>query len=336
MNMEPSVTTVRAEQYALANTYHKPKILIVIPHYNYAEFIGEALLSVQQQSYGHFSCILVDDGSHPEEAERAHQNVVSLADPRFTFLRMPDNKGQVHAISAAIVQTDAPFTAVLDPDDRYAPNFLERMLKLHLHPKIYCPSVSCDQFLMPIGKGITTGTQFKNGLQRMGTDQEAEEDTTFSRYGFHVFLPPPENRWLWATTSSFLFRTDALNLLRPNKPLPYKGQGDAWYANGAHMLGGTILLREPLVYRGLHGHNDFISNRIFSMWQVHEREGAVAMSDEVKIDVVQAFIQNGGLKLFSLDSFSEVITAHFRGEHMQKLLAAVPQLQTLISKTAAI
>ena len=49
-----------------------------------------------------------------------------------------------------------------------------------------------------------------------------------------------------------MFRRAALNLMRPYRPLGYKIQADAYLAQGAHLLGGTLFLTKPLIYRGIH------------------------------------------------------------------------------------
>ena len=41
-----------------------PFISIVVPCYNQAEYLSEALQSVLDQSYTNWECIIVNDGSH--------------------------------------------------------------------------------------------------------------------------------------------------------------------------------------------------------------------------------------------------------------------------------
>ena len=97
------------------------------------------------------------------------------------------------------------------------------------------------------------------------------------------------------------------------------------------MLGGSLILHEPLVYRGLHDRNDFITRHIMSMWQRQERDGAVRMSDLAKIDVVEAFFANDGLKYFDPLNIREVLLAQFKDVELDKLRAAVPAARELLS-----
>ncbi|WP_421693902.1 glycosyltransferase family 2 protein [Aestuariivirga sp.] len=308
-----------------------PRVTIVIPHYNYSEFVGDALQSVKQQSYQNIACVVVDDCSSPDHWAALQREFAQVADERFTLIQAPENKGMVHAIYRGISERPSSFVCVLDPDDRYDPQFIRKMLDVHLNRVIFCPLASCDQHLFKIGDGIITSTQYTSRLEQLGTSAEEAEHASFARYGFHKFVSPLETGWHWCTTSSMMFRTDALLTFKPIKDFAYKGQGDSYCANGAHMLGGSLILHEALVYRGLHTKNDFITNSIFSMWQRQERQGVVHLSDEVKIDVIEAFFANGGLDHFTPGSIREVLLAQFPEGELDKLMNAVPAAAELIS-----
>ncbi|MEJ1938896.1 glycosyltransferase family A protein, partial [Nostoc sp. NIES-2111] len=208
--------------------YHRPAVTVIVPHHDLSEFLADALLSVQQQSYGNLSCIVVDDASEAQHAARARDAVAALNDRRFRFVEAPVNRGMVHAIYRGIDEAPASFTCVLDPDDRYAPEFLDRMLAVHLNRFAFAALACCDQYLYQIGDGIITATQYTHGPERMGSEWEESEEACHAAYGFHRFLAPTEPGWHWSTTSSMMFRTDALKLIAPVGPLPYKGQGDSW------------------------------------------------------------------------------------------------------------
>ncbi|MFO1131821.1 MAG: glycosyltransferase family A protein [Hyphomicrobiales bacterium] len=316
---------------SLVAAFHRSRITVVVPHHNLSEFLADALISVQQQSHRNFSCILVDDASEKEHASHARNVIEGLDDPRFRFVQAPANRGMVHAIYRGIDEAPAAFTCVLDPDDRYAPEFLERMLAVHLNRVAFAALACCDQYLLQIGDGVITGTERTNGLETFATGADAAEQECFRSCGFHRFVTPLEAGWHWSSTSSMMFRTEALRLIRPGKELAYKGQGDDYCANGAHMLGGSLLLREPLVYRGLHDRNDFISRHVMSMWQRRQRDGAVPMSAIAKIDVVEAFFDNDGLRYFDPLNIREVLLAQFDGDELERLKAAVPAARALLS-----
>jgi glycosyltransferase involved in cell wall biosynthesis len=320
-----------AELDQMVVKYHKPKVSVIIPNFNYSDFLRDALLSVQQQTYDNFECIVVDDHSDKQNFKLAVKLLEEMNDSRFSIIRNEENIGQVHSIYRGLDRCDATFVSILDPDDRYAPLFIERLLALHLSPVIYCPIVCCDQYLLRIGDGIVTGTQSDSGTALFDPEKTKREQACYSQYGFHRFLAPTENGWHWSTTSSMMFRSDALRTFRPSKKLSYVGQGDSYCAQGSHMLGGTILLNEPLVYRGLHQNNDFISNSVYSIFVQQAKPGAQFLADRVKIDVMEAFLANGGLETVDLNDFREVVYAHFPGTYLSDLIANVPIVKELLT-----
>ena len=83
-----------SDSQPVASKFHTPRVGIVITHFNYAAFIGDALLSVQQQTYENFTCIVVDDHSDELEYNALKHSVASLGDDRFKLVRNTENLGQ--------------------------------------------------------------------------------------------------------------------------------------------------------------------------------------------------------------------------------------------------
>src|SRR5215211_4791039 len=67
-----------------------PLVTVVIPCYNQAHFLGEAIESVLSQSYEHFELIVVDDGSTDDTSEVA--TAYSARDRRVRLIRQ-ENRG---------------------------------------------------------------------------------------------------------------------------------------------------------------------------------------------------------------------------------------------------
>jgi cellulose synthase/poly-beta-1,6-N-acetylglucosamine synthase-like glycosyltransferase len=101
-----------------------PAVSVIVPAYRVADLLGETLASLQAQTFEDWEAIVIDDGS-PDDVAAV---VARFADdPRFQLVRT-DNGGLATARNRAIALARAPYVALLDGDDLYAPRYLERML----------------------------------------------------------------------------------------------------------------------------------------------------------------------------------------------------------------
>ena len=102
-----------------------PLFSVVIPVYNRALLLREALRSVLAQTEQDFEIVVVDDGSSDDPESAAKE----LGDPRVVFLRQ-ENKGGGAARNAGIDRARGRLIAFLDSDDRYLPHHLATMRRL--------------------------------------------------------------------------------------------------------------------------------------------------------------------------------------------------------------
>ncbi|HPU52299.1 MAG TPA: glycosyltransferase [Burkholderiaceae bacterium] len=102
-----------------------PRISVVIPSYNHERFIGEALTSVQTQSFQDFEVLVIDDGSSDASAQIAE--AVAATDSRIRVIRQR-NAGSHGAINKGLSLARGEWIAILNSDDRFAPDRLARML----------------------------------------------------------------------------------------------------------------------------------------------------------------------------------------------------------------
>jgi hypothetical protein len=92
-----------------------PRVAVVIPSYNSAQFLAATLGSVSAQTFRAFEVVLVDDGS-TDETETLWRSLPEASDPRFRYVRQ-DNAGVAVARNTGIAATSAPYVAFLDADD---------------------------------------------------------------------------------------------------------------------------------------------------------------------------------------------------------------------------
>lgn len=94
-------------------------VSVIIPAYNYARFLLDALNSALGQNYSPLEIIVVDDGSTDETASV----LGGITDPRLRIIRQP-NAGLSAARNTGIREAKYSFIAFLDADDRWADGFL--------------------------------------------------------------------------------------------------------------------------------------------------------------------------------------------------------------------
>lgn len=94
--------------------------------YNAAAHVAPALESLQRQTIADWELIVVDDGSSDDtQAEIARR---MAGDPRLIFRRLDKNSGPAAARNAGLALARGAWIAILDSDDRFAPDRLEVLL----------------------------------------------------------------------------------------------------------------------------------------------------------------------------------------------------------------
>lgn len=103
-----------------------PKVSVVIPTCNRADFLKAAIESVLKQTFQDFEIIVVDDASRDQTAEV----MAGFQDPRIHYIRHETNKGQGRTRNAGIEQASGEYVALLDDDDEWLPEKLEKQVSL--------------------------------------------------------------------------------------------------------------------------------------------------------------------------------------------------------------
>jgi glycosyltransferase involved in cell wall biosynthesis len=114
-----------------------PKVSVVLPTYDAARFVGEAVESVLLQTFSDFELIVVDDGSTDETREI----VAGYSDPRVRYIYQ-ENRGPAAARNAGIRASRGEYVVFLDADDTWLPRKLACQIPLlRAHPDlglVYC------------------------------------------------------------------------------------------------------------------------------------------------------------------------------------------------------
>lgn len=105
-------------------------VLTIIPSFNRAHFLSEAIASVIAQDYPHKKIIIIDDGS-VDGTESLCRKLMSQHPAEISYIYQ-DNKGCSAARNRGldIVDEDTGFVCFLDSDDRFLPGKFTREVRL--------------------------------------------------------------------------------------------------------------------------------------------------------------------------------------------------------------
>lgn len=128
----------------------QPMVSVVMPAYNAARYIEEAIRSVLSQGWSNLEVVVVNDGSKDGTAAV----VRAIADPRVRVIDQP-NGGVSSARNAGIEEARGEFIAFLDADDALEPGAIEQKMEALLRGDAewaYSDMWTCDAELGRIGE----------------------------------------------------------------------------------------------------------------------------------------------------------------------------------------
>ena len=106
----------------------RPLISVVMPNYNGAAFFDKAIESVLKQTYTNFELIIVDDSSADDSVLVLEK--MAETDARIRLIPLAKNGGVANARNAGIREAKGRYIALIDNDDTWEPDKLERQLRL--------------------------------------------------------------------------------------------------------------------------------------------------------------------------------------------------------------
>jgi glycosyltransferase involved in cell wall biosynthesis len=104
-----------------------PKLTIITPSYNQADFLERTILSVLNQNYPNLEYIIIDGGSTDRSVE-----VIKKYEKYLTYWVSEKDRGQVHAINKALERATGEWISFQNSDDVYFPGTFQRFGKAAL------------------------------------------------------------------------------------------------------------------------------------------------------------------------------------------------------------
>ena len=98
-----------------------PKVSVIIPTHNRAEFLRSAITSVLNQTFQDFEIIVIDDASN----DHTREVIANFNNARIKVIHNQISKGAAGARNIGIVNTNCEYIAFLDDDDEWLPEKLQ-------------------------------------------------------------------------------------------------------------------------------------------------------------------------------------------------------------------
>ncbi len=151
------------EVCGLDDSTDTPTVSILMPCYNVADTIDEAIESLLAQTFQEHEIIAVDDGSEDSTGDQLAEWMVR--DSRLRIISRP-HEGIIPALNAGLAACRAPLIARMDADDRAHPERLTRQVAyLEAHPEVALVGCLVEGFPADkVGEGYRLYIEWLNSL----------------------------------------------------------------------------------------------------------------------------------------------------------------------------
>lgn len=127
----------------------RPFISVLMPVFNAADFLKDAIESILEQSFGHFELLIIDDGSTDASLEIARQ----FNDTRIRVISLDENGGIISALNLGLREAKGKYLARMDADDIAFLNRFEKQIDfLENNPDVGCLGTSFQWLHEPYEK----------------------------------------------------------------------------------------------------------------------------------------------------------------------------------------
>jgi len=142
-----------------------PAVSILLPTFNRAAFIPQALASIRSQTWTDWELVVVDDGSTDDSAELIEACRREMAQP--VQLIRQQNQGAYAARNRAVDAASGRFVAFFDSDDIWLPEYLSTCVKaLESNGDVDWVYVSCRIVDLASQRVVSPDTFINDGAPR--------------------------------------------------------------------------------------------------------------------------------------------------------------------------
>ncbi len=113
----------------------KPLVSVIMPCYNTADFLQDAIESILHQSYRNFELVIIDDASTDNSLSMMEE--LAQRDDRIRIIKNERNRGISFSRNQGIINSQGKYIALMDADDIAYPDWMETQIDyLEKHDRI--------------------------------------------------------------------------------------------------------------------------------------------------------------------------------------------------------
>lgn len=137
-----------------------PQVSVVMAAYNHEKYVSHAIESVLAQTFPDFEFIIIDDGSD----DGTPDVIQKFNDPRIRAEFSTQNCGAIFTKNRCLDMARGAYVAILNSDDAFLPDKLERQVKLLNENPKYGVVLSDASIIDDNGKPFTDKEHFYHGI----------------------------------------------------------------------------------------------------------------------------------------------------------------------------
>ncbi|WP_371195024.1 glycosyltransferase [Glaciecola sp. SC05] len=137
-------------------------VSIIMPIFNRARFLADAIASIKAQQYQNWELFIVDDGSSDNSIEILSKLIIGVTQS-ITIIQQP-NQGPAAARNCGIKKSKGDFVAFFDSDDLWLPHHLKNCIAaFSAHPELSWVYSACERIEYDTGQCLQASTFYSDG-----------------------------------------------------------------------------------------------------------------------------------------------------------------------------
>jgi glycosyltransferase involved in cell wall biosynthesis len=300
-----------------------PQVGVVIPNYNNAAYVVEAIESAARQTISNIQVVVIDDASTDNSDEVIRETLAKLADPRFRYIRLETNCGQMGAVRRGIAELETPFLCFLDSDDVWYENFIECHLAAHMNTDFPVGFTYCDSHFINGNSELVASTAWwferpyddpshrpvcSGKLPRIDIKAGRAEFPPNPTMVVHAEWSPT---WSSNSTAAMMFRRDIVMLVLPPDDTELRLYLDFYLSTFTCLLVGAIAIHDALYCYRMHGKNKHSDGLVLGGTSQTSRKNFGPISRRVMELILTVMLERKGeiIELLDFNRYDQAVRA---------------------------